>query len=111
MSTGVRSAKLLTRHTIYIQVPHSTPQVGDYPFLNGALTQGFPTKPSSLAFNKHPCLSTRFPDYKSPHSDSIQDSLRKRIDVIETHRGIIEKKKPRLLSNKEGKRVVTQMDR
>ena len=45
MSTGVRSAKLLTRHTIYIQVPHRTPQVWDDPFLNGALTQGFPTKP------------------------------------------------------------------
>ena len=28
-----------------------------------------------------------------------------------THRDIIEKKKPRLLSNKEGKRVVIQMDR
>ena len=28
-----------------------------------------------------------------------------------THRDIIEKKKPRLLSNKEGKRVLTQMDR
>jgi len=45
MSTGVRSAKLLTRHTIYIQVPYRTPQVWDDPFLNGALTQGFPTKP------------------------------------------------------------------
>jgi hypothetical protein len=44
MSTGVRSAKLLTRHTIYIQVPHRTPQVWDDPFLNSALTQGFPTK-------------------------------------------------------------------